>query len=139
MLVATREPGGTPLGNLLRAACVNPNVAIDPLAEAFIVNASRAQHVADVIEPALARGATVICDRFADATLAYQGYGRGLDLGMLRALAHTATRGREPDLTLRVARARDEYQDRSPRTRGRWFPRARARGLPHTSPRARTL
>jgi dTMP kinase len=102
MLVATREPGGTPLGNLLRAAFVNPNVSIDPLAEAFVVNASRAQHVADVIEPALARGATVICDRFADATLAYQGYGRGLDLAMLRALAQTATRGREPDLTLLV-------------------------------------
>jgi len=102
MLVATREPGGTPLGNLLRAAFVNPNVAIDPLAEAFVVNASRAQHVADVIEPALARGATVICDRFADATLAYQGYGRGIDLALLRSLAQTATRGREPDLTLLV-------------------------------------
>jgi dTMP kinase len=102
MLVATREPGGTPLGNLLRAAFVNPNVSIDPVAEAFVVNASRAQHIADVIEPALARGATVLCDRFADATLAYQGYGRGLDLALLRSLAHAATRGREPDLTLLV-------------------------------------
>jgi dTMP kinase len=102
MLVATREPGGTPLGNLLRAAFVNPNVAIDPVAEALIVNASRAQHITDVIEPALARGATVLCDRFADATLAYQGYGRGVDRELLQSLARTATRGREPDLTLLV-------------------------------------
>ena len=102
MLVATREPGGTPLGNLLRAAFVDPTVAIDPVAEAFIVNASRAQHVADVIEPALARGATVLCDRFADATLAYQGYGRGVERELLRSLARAATRGREPDLTLLV-------------------------------------
>jgi dTMP kinase len=101
-LVATREPGGTPFGNLLRAAFVNPNVAVDPIAEALVVNASRAQHVADVIEPALARGATVLCDRFADATLAYQGYGRGVDRALLRSLAQIATRGREPDLTLLV-------------------------------------
>ena len=87
---------------MLRAAFVDPNLAIDPVAEALIVNASRAQHVADVIEPALVRGATVLCDRFADATLAYQGYGRGIDLELLTSLANVATRGREPDLTLLV-------------------------------------
>ena len=86
----------------MRAAFVDPGVAIDPIAEAFVVNASRAQHVAEVIEPALASGAWVFCDRFADATLAYQGYGRGVDLGVLRTLAAIATRGRAPDLTFLV-------------------------------------
>lgn len=101
-LVLTREPGGTPFGNALRTLFVAPEFAIDPLAEAFVVNASRAQHVRDVIEPALDRGAWVLCDRFADATLAYQGYGRGLDLDVLRSLAAIATGGREPDVTLLV-------------------------------------
>ena len=101
-VVTTREPGGTALGNRLRAAFLEPGAAIDPVAEAFVVNASRAQHVAEVIEPALATGTWVLCDRFAAATLAYQGYGRGVDFATLRALAAIATRGREPDLTLLV-------------------------------------
>lgn len=66
------------------------------------MNASRAQLVADVIEPAIAAGRFVLCDRFSDATLAYQGYGRGVDLASLRALVAVATAGREPDLTLLV-------------------------------------
>jgi dTMP kinase len=81
---------------------VEPGIAIGPLAEAFVVNASRAQHVDEVIEPALRGGRFVLCDRFADATLAYQGYGRGVDLATLRSLAQVATRGIEPDLTLFV-------------------------------------
>ena len=97
--VATREPGGTALGNRLRATFIEPGLSIDPLAEAFIVNASRAQHVAEVIEPALGGGRWVVSDRFASATLAYQGFGRGLDLATLRMLADVATRGRAPDLT----------------------------------------
>jgi dTMP kinase len=101
-VIATREPGGTALGNRLRAAFVDPENAIDPIAEAFVVNASRAQHVSEVIEPALRSGALVLCDRFAGATLAYQGYGRGVDLATLRTLAQIATRGREPDHTLLV-------------------------------------
>jgi dTMP kinase len=100
--VVTREPGGTPLGNRLRALFIEPDLLFRPLAEAFVVNASRAQHVDEVIEPALAAGRFVLCDRFADATLAYQGYGRGVDLAALRSLAAIATRGREPDLTLLV-------------------------------------
>jgi dTMP kinase len=100
--VVTREPGGTPLGNRLRALFVEPDLEFRPMTEAFVVNASRAQHVEDVIEPALAAGRFVLCDRFADATLAYQGYGRGVDLDALRHLAGIATRGREPDLTLLV-------------------------------------
>ncbi len=100
--VTTREPGGTPVGNRLRALFVEPGLSIGALTEAFVVNAARAQHVRDVIEPALEAGRTVLCDRFADATLAYQGYGRGLPLGALRELAAIATGGREPDLTLLV-------------------------------------
>ncbi len=72
------------------------------MAEAFIVNASRAQHVAEVIVPALHAGKWVLCDRFATATLAYQGYGRGVDLDLLRSLASIATRGCEPDIILIV-------------------------------------
>jgi len=101
-VVTTREPGGTALGNRLRAAFVDPETSIDPIAEALVVNASRAQHVVEVVEPALAAGRLVLCDRFTAATLAYQGYGRGVDLDTLRALATVATRGRVPDLTLLV-------------------------------------
>jgi dTMP kinase len=86
----------------LRAAFVEPGLRIDPVAEAFVVNASRAQHIAEVIEPALKAGKWVLCDRFAAATLAYQGYGRGVDLEALRSLAEIATRGCEPDITLLV-------------------------------------
>jgi len=86
----------------LRALFVEPGLAIRPLAEAFVLNASRAQHVDEVIEPALRDGCFVLCDRFTDATLAYQGYGRGVELALLRSLAHIATRGFEPDLTLLV-------------------------------------
>jgi dTMP kinase len=100
--VLTREPGGTSVGNRLRSIFVEPGLAIGPLAEAFILNASRAQHVDEVIEPALRGGSFVLCDRFADATLAYQGYGRGVELDTLRSLARIATRGLEPDLTLLV-------------------------------------
>jgi dTMP kinase len=101
-VVTTREPGGTVLGNRLRTVFVEPGLPIAALAEAFVVNASRAQHVEEVIEPALQADRWVLCDRFADATLAYQGYGRGLDLAVLRSLADVATRGRRPDLTFLV-------------------------------------
>ncbi len=100
--MTTREPGGTPLGNLLRAAFVEPGVVLSPLTEAFVVNASRAQLIDDVIEPALARGAWVLCDRYIDATFAYQGFGRGLAYATLQTLVETATRGRLPDLTFLV-------------------------------------
>jgi dTMP kinase len=118
-VVVTREPGGTALGDRLRALFVDPGLAIDPLAEAFVVNASRAEHVARVIEPALREGRFVLCDRFADATIAYQGYGRGVDLASLHALARIATHGREPDLTFlldvgaRVSQARLAERERA--------------------------
>ncbi len=101
-VVVTREPGGTALGERLRTIFKTPDLAIDPLAEALIVNASRAQHMAELISPALAAGQWIVCDRFAAATLAYQGYGRGVPLKTLRELAEFATRGRFPDLTLLI-------------------------------------
>jgi dTMP kinase len=99
-VVMTREPGGTPLGDAVREIFLNNAMAVAPWAEALLVNAARAQHVADVIRPALAAGRTIICDRFTDSTLAYQGYGRGLDLDPLRAVCAIATGGLDPDLTL---------------------------------------
>ncbi|GAC1442129.1 MAG: dTMP kinase [Vulcanimicrobiaceae bacterium] len=100
--MTTREPGGTALGNRLRAVFVEPDVSMTPLAEAYVVNASRAQLMAEIVEPALARGAWVLCDRFSDATYAYQGFGRGLGYDTLRALVDGATGGRIPNLTLLV-------------------------------------
>ncbi|MGA8576963.1 MAG: dTMP kinase [Candidatus Cybelea sp.] len=111
-VTVTREPGGTALGNSIREMFLDRDVTIAPLAEACLVNAARAQHVADVIRPALEAGRVVLCDRFTDSTLAYQGYGRGLDIGMLRGICDAAAEGIEPDLVLvldvpvGVARAR---------------------------------
>jgi dTMP kinase len=98
-VLVTREPGGTSLGDLIRGVFLEPASVIDPLAEAMLMNASRAQLVADVIGPALRAGRTVLCDRFFDATIAYQGYGRGLDVEMLLELSLIATRRIAPDLT----------------------------------------
>jgi dTMP kinase len=101
-VVTVREPGGTPAGEKIRAILLGEGgeVPVDPRADALLFNASRAQLVADVIEPALARGAVVIADRFADSTLAYQGFGSGLPVDELRAMIRFATAGRSPDLTL---------------------------------------
>jgi dTMP kinase len=96
----TREPGGTAFGDRVRSAFVTPGASVDPLAEAFALNASRAQLVAEVIEPALRAGSWVLCDRYTTATLAYQGFGRELDLTVLRELGSIATRGVEPDRVL---------------------------------------
>ncbi len=98
-VVTTREPGGTPVGDAVRAVFLDPAMQIDPIAEAFLVNASRAQLVADVIRPALRREAVVLCDRFFDATVAYQGFGRGLDVEILIELCLAATQSLAPDLT----------------------------------------
>ncbi|MFP5475901.1 MAG: dTMP kinase [Gammaproteobacteria bacterium] len=83
-VVRTREPGGTPLAESLRALVLNE--AMDPLTESLLVFAARRDHVVQVIQPALARGAVVLCDRFTDATFAYQGAGRGFDLAVLQTL-----------------------------------------------------
>ena len=100
-VLATREPGGTALGERIREVLLAPSgEAIDPLADALLFNAARRQLVAEVIEPALAAGTTVICARFADSTRAYQGYGGGLPLAELDRLEAVATGGLRPDRTI---------------------------------------
>ena len=105
-VVLTREPGGTPLAEQLRALALN--TPMDPLTEALVMFAARRDHLTQVIEPALARGDVVLCDRFTDATFAYQGGGRGFDVGVLSQLerwvqavdALPAGQLRQPDLTV---------------------------------------
>lgn len=97
-VLVTREPGGTPLAERLRELVLH--APMDALTEALLVFAARRDHLATVIEPALARGATVLCDRFTDATFAYQGGGRGFDTGVLAQLEAWVQQGRQPDLTV---------------------------------------
>ena len=102
-VVLTREPGGTPLGEAIRdvlLATAPERHPAGPRVDALLFSAARAQLVATVIEPALERGEVVVCDRYADSTLAYQGYAAGLPLGELRELATFATGGLRPDLTI---------------------------------------
>jgi dTMP kinase len=100
-LVVTREPGGTRIGNAIRSVLHDRTyVEMNARAEALLYNAARAQLVDEVIQPALAAGKLVICDRFADSTLAYQGYGYSRDLVLLRQLINFATGGLKPDLTI---------------------------------------
>lgn len=100
-VVATREPGGTAIGEAIRQILLAPeHSAMLPETEALLNTAARAQHVAEVIQPALAAGKVVLCDRFVDSTLVYQGAGRGLPTSELLALQRFATRGLWPDLTL---------------------------------------
>lgn len=100
-LVTTREPGGTDVGDRIRSIFLEAG-RIEPFAEALLINASRTHLVLQVVEPALEEGMTVLCDRFTDSTLAYQGFGRGLQLEMLRPLCEAATLGLHPDLTLLI-------------------------------------
>ena len=97
-VVVTREPGGTPLAELLREAVLQR--PMDALTEVLLVFAARRDHLQQVIEPALARGAVVLCDRFTDATFAYQGGGRGCDTAQHVQLESWVQQGRQPDLTL---------------------------------------
>jgi len=100
-VLTTREPGGTPIGDRVRAILLDPvHTEMQPATEFLLFSAARAQHVAQVIRPHLARGGVVLCDRYADASLAYQGYGHSLDLAALRAITHFATGGLMPDLTI---------------------------------------
>ena len=142
-VVLTREPGGTPLAERLREILLH--APMDALTEALLVFAARRDHVAQVIAPALARGDTVLCDRFTDATFAYQGGGRGFDLQMLATLETWVHADVQPDLTLwfdlpieiaaerrAAARAPDrfEQQDAAFFERVRSGYAARARALP---------
>jgi dTMP kinase len=98
--LVTREPGGTPLAESIRTLLLEPGSPPVPMTEAFLMEAARAELVANVIRPALARGRVVLCDRYADSTLAYQGGGRGIEAALLEAMNQAATGGLRPDLTL---------------------------------------
>ena len=96
----TREPGGTPVGLRLRAALLDATEEVDPLTELLVFAADRAQHVRRVIRPALEAGRVVISDRYADATVAYQGAGRGFPPQLITEIVQLATEGLKPDLTV---------------------------------------
>ena len=144
-LVQTHEPGGTELGRAIRRVLLHRRaLRITPMAELALFMASRAQLVEDVIAPALRRGRVVICDRFLDSTLAYQGGGSGLDLALIRRLGADVTRGARPDLTFlldldtrqglrRLGRARDRMEAKALRyhARVRRQYRTLARAEPH--------
>lgn len=99
-VLLTFEPGATELGRSLREILLSPQGMVDPWVELFLFLADRREHVIKVIVPALRRGTFVICDRYVDSTLAYQGYGRGLPLPFLRQANAMAVEGQWPDLTL---------------------------------------
>lgn len=99
-VVLTREPGGTRAGDAVRQVLLDPAQVIHPLTEFLLYSASRAQHVSEVIAPALEAGRDVVSDRFTGASVAYQGYGRGLDLGFVEELNDRVTGGLKPDLTV---------------------------------------
>jgi len=131
-VVQTREPGGTELAEKLRAAILGD--AMSPLAATLLVFAARSDHVARVIRPALETGQWVVCDRFTDATLAYQGAGQGVSLDLIRSLAQAAHGGLQPDRTLvfdcsyEVSRQRlqGKHLDRFEREDRAFFERVRA-------------
>jgi dTMP kinase len=100
-LLVTREPGGTDLCRQIRQVLLEPHdEMMDPRTELLLYAADRTQHVAHCLRPALAAGALVLCDRYTDSTVAYQGYGRGLDQTLIHQLNQIATQGLQPDLTL---------------------------------------
>ncbi len=134
-VVQTREPGGTPAGEAIRALLLDPAQSLAAETELLLMFASRAQLVRHVVEPALARGAAVLSDRFTDASFAYQGGGRGLDMGRIADLERWAV-GLKPDLTLLLdvgvevglarARSRGAEPDRIEREQVGFFERVRA-------------
>lgn len=101
-VVTTREPGGTEIGETLRRLLLESETPIGPEAEAYLMTAARAEHVRHVIRPAIERGEVVLCDRFVDSTLAYQGGGRGLPVHELQQMQPLALGGTTPDLTVLV-------------------------------------
>ncbi len=124
-VLATHEPGGTPLGDAIRSLFLDPRWGVlDGTVEALMVFASRRQHLLEVIEPAIAHGTVVLCDRFTDSTFAYQGFGRGVPLELLRSADGLATSERVPDRTLlfdlpaELARERGQGQVRQSKPGG---------------------
>jgi len=118
-VVLTREPGGTPIGNRLRR-WVLWGEGLTPQTELLFILAARSQLVAEVIRPALKRGGTVICDRYFYSTLAYQGYGRGMDLGLLQSLNGLVTGGVAPDLVVFLDMDTEEGLERKAGDRDRF-------------------
>jgi dTMP kinase len=124
-VLATAEPGGTPLGRRLREAFLETEETVAPLAELLLFAADRAQHVEFLVKPALAEGKIVISDRYADATVAYQGAGRGFPDKIISQVVRLATGGLKPDLTLffdlsiekAIVRARARHNDEAVRNR----------------------
>jgi dTMP kinase len=117
-VVTTREPGGTPLGQKLRHALLEAEGQVDPLAELLLYAADRAQHVRALVRPALASDHIVLSDRYADATVAYQGAGRGFEPSLIKEVVELATGGLKPDLTLLFDLPVEEARERaSNRTR----------------------
>jgi len=99
--ITTREPGSTDIGSKIRAILLDPlNKNLDHMAEMLLYMADRAHHIGAIVKPALAKGKTVLCDRYFDATLAYQGYARGIDIKLLRQLHLLTLNNFKPDLTL---------------------------------------
>jgi dTMP kinase len=132
-VVVTREPGGTQAGEALRRLLLHSPV--EPMSEALLMFAARREHLHNLIVPAIEAGRWVLCDRFTDATFAYQGYGRGVDLGFLAMLERWVQEGLQPDLTVlfdlpvavaraRTARARDP--DRFESEQDAFFERVRS-------------
>ena len=117
--LVTKEPGGTPLGEEIRDLLLGRRaLRIDPLAELFLIEAARAEHISEVIRPALSDGQIILCDRYTDATIAYQGYARGLDITLITQMNQWATDGLMPhctivlDLPVEVGMARAKGEDR---------------------------
>lgn len=98
--VVTRDPGGTPLGKKIRRILLSTENTVAPMAELLLYQADRAQHVEELIRPALEQGAIVFCDRYIDSTIAYQGYGRKIDLSIIEKLNQMSTGGLKPELTI---------------------------------------
>jgi dTMP kinase len=99
-VISTREPGAKGLGTQLREILLNYDGEVAPQCESFLFLADRAQHIATLVKPAIENGKIVLCDRHTDSTIAYQGYGRGLDLKQIKYLNELAVQGIKPDLTL---------------------------------------
>ena len=134
-VVTTREPGGTPLAEAIRALLLEVrDEPMDPLTELLLVFAARAQHLERVVRPALERGAWVVCDRFTDATYAYQGGGRGLDPEVIASLEALVQQGLQPDLTVYLdmrpqaaaRRLEGRHKDRIEHEQQAFFERVRA-------------
>ena len=145
-ILVTREPGGTPLAEDLRSLLLEPrDENVDPLSETLMIFAARAQHVTNIIEPALIKGQWVICDRFTDATRAYQGGGRGVDKNAIELLVELVHPDIEPDLTIfldlpvdiALQRIQGRALDRFEQEQVAFFERVRLKYLELASDKAR--